>query len=501
MKTYVIIGGGLGGLVSGALLAKEGYKVTVLEKNAIIGGGLQTFKRHGVSFPTGMHIFGGFTPNGNLEKIFNYLGVTEHLLLQPTDNDAFDVIRVAEDGMTYRLPKGKEQMVAYLSTYFPKEKENLRAYFDHLYSLSEEEDLFYLRESQPYGTTRFSDDFNSPFDMLIDQYITNPKLKGLLSYLSPLFGGEEGITPAYLNALLSVLHMEGTFQFVGGSQQLAEALKKVIVSSDGQVIANAEVVRIKVANQQVGEVVTRDGKVYQADSYISDVHPNVLLHLIDENAFPNAFKKRMASVPETGSSFKVFIKFKEQAFPYLNNANYYLENYINTSKSIKEKWPQSLFFVTPPVDCQGDYAETMVVIVPMSFEWVRPWENTKTGHRDEAYENWKHAMINRVLDRMEMLYPDFRKGIEFVFASSPLTIRDYYCNKEGSNYGFQKDSHNLMLSQMSVATKVKNLFLTGQNVNIHGLCGVTLTAIETAEALVGKNVIVRKINNFCLSHS
>jgi all-trans-retinol 13,14-reductase len=160
-----------------------------------------------------------------------------------------------------------------------------------------------------------------------------------------------------------------------------------------------------------------------------------------------------------------------------------------------------LFFVTPPVDCQGDYAETMVVIVPMSFEWVRPWENTKTGHRDEAYENWKHAMINRVLDRMEMLYPDFRNGIEFVFASSPLTIRDYYGNKEGSNYGFQKDSHNLMLSQMSVATKVKNLFLTGQNVNIHGLCGVTLTAIETAEALVGKNVIVRKINNFCLSHS
>ena len=51
-----------------------------------------------------------------------------------------------------------------------------------------------------------------------------------------------------------------------------------------------------------------------------------------------------------------------------------------------------------------------------------------------------------------------------------------------------------MLSQMSVATKVKNLFLTGQNVNIHGLCGVSLTAIETAEALVGHNTIVHKIN-------
>jgi len=53
---------------------------------------------------------------------------------------------------------------------------------------------------------------------------------------------------------------------------------------------------------------------------------------------------------------------------------------------------------------------------------------------------------------------------------------------------------------MSVATKVKNLYLTGQNVNIHGLCGVTLTAIETAEALVGQNTIVCKINKFCPNH-
>ena len=70
-KTVVVIGGGLGGLVSGALLAKEGYKVTVLEKNAIIGGGLQNFKRRGVSFPTGMHVFGGFDEEGQLRPSFS----------------------------------------------------------------------------------------------------------------------------------------------------------------------------------------------------------------------------------------------------------------------------------------------------------------------------------------------------------------------------------------------------------------------------------------------
>ena len=42
MKTAVIIGGGLGGLFTGGVLAKEGFKVTVLEKNVTAGGGLQT---------------------------------------------------------------------------------------------------------------------------------------------------------------------------------------------------------------------------------------------------------------------------------------------------------------------------------------------------------------------------------------------------------------------------------------------------------------------------
>ena len=53
MRTAVIIGGGLGGLFTGAILSKEGFKVTVLEKNTTVGGGLQNFKRFGLKFDTG----------------------------------------------------------------------------------------------------------------------------------------------------------------------------------------------------------------------------------------------------------------------------------------------------------------------------------------------------------------------------------------------------------------------------------------------------------------
>ena len=152
-------------------------------------------------------------------------------------------------------------------------------------------------------------------------------------------------------------------------------------------------------------------------------------------------------------------------------------------------------YVTPPVEGQGEFAQTMIAICMMDFAEVKQWENTTTGHRGAEYERWKAKMTEKVLSRIEKIYPDFRSGIEFSFASSPLTIRDFYGNRFGSNYGFQKDSNNLMLSQMSVFTKVKNLYLTGQNVNIHGFCGVSITAIETAEALVGHNEIVKKIKN------
>lgn len=496
-KTVVVIGGGLGGLVTGALLAKENYKVTVLEKNAIIGGGLQCFKRKGIEFETGMHIFGGFNEGESMFKLFSYLGIMDKIALRPTDDDAFDVVTIEEDGATYRLPKGREKYVAYLASCFPDEKDNIKAFVDKIFELSEEEDLYYLREGELFNINH-SDAFVMAFDKLIDAYISNPKLKALLTYTAPLFDGVRGETPAYMYALLNVLHINGTSQFVGHSQQMAEALKEVIEAAGGQVLANKEVAQVEVEDHKVAFVKTCDGEEFKADSYISDVHPDVLLRIIDPKAFPLSFKKRVQSIPESYSSFKVFVKFKDKSFPYFNHASYLIDNYnikIDSAHALQDEWPHGLMFVTPPVEAQDEFARTMVVVCVMNYDWVKSWDGTRLGHRGEEYEQWKQTMLDQVIGKLEKHFPDFRNCIDFAFASSPLTIRDYYGNPRGSNFGFHKDCNDLMLSQMSVFTKVKNLYLTGQNVNIHGFCGVSLTAIQTAEALVGHNSIVRKINH------
>ena len=267
MKEIIVIGGGIGGLMSGALLSKNGFRVTVLEKNLVVGGGLQCFKRNGTTFAPNMHVFGGFQEDGSLRKICQYLGIFDRLSLRFTDRNAFDVVTFLSDGKTYNLPIGKDNYVSYLAQEFPSEKNNIKEYVDELYGFSEEEDLYYLREgnSDHYN---HSDRFFWPVDQLIDHHFSDPKLKSLLYYMSPLYGGVPGQTPAYINALLSILHINGSCQFNDDSQQMANLLVEVIETAGGHVMPNKEVDRIEIDSHYINQVHTKDGCTYQADAYL-----------------------------------------------------------------------------------------------------------------------------------------------------------------------------------------------------------------------------------------
>ena len=67
-----IIGSGLGGLVCGAVLAKQGYRVRLYEKNKQIGGCLQTFSRDKAILDSGVHYIGGLDKGGEGAKEYCY---------------------------------------------------------------------------------------------------------------------------------------------------------------------------------------------------------------------------------------------------------------------------------------------------------------------------------------------------------------------------------------------------------------------------------------------
>lgn len=176
--------------------------------------------------------------------------------------------------------------------------------------------------------------------------------------------------------------------------------------------------------------------------------------------------------------------------------SYYMSRYADMWNFGSEtgEWPVGFLFTTPPEIGQGEYSTKMIIASPMSWNTVRRWENTTVGRRGSGYEDWKCRCTDLLLDRMERLYPDFRDCIENINSASPLTIRDYYGVKDGSMYGFAKDCRNILLTHIPVATKISNLLLTGQNINLHGFCGVPLTAINTSEAILGNNYVLNRIN-------
>lgn len=496
----LIIGGGLGGLFTGALLAKEGYKVTVVEKNRIIGGGLQCFKYRGTIYETGMHILGGFQEGGSLFKICSYLGIMDRLSIRHTDPEAMAKVIFLSARKEFLIPQGKENVIRYLSEKFPHEKENIVAYIHDLYRISEEVDLFYLRKSDN-GLVRDSEHFLWAADDLIRYYVKDERLQALLAYMNPMYGGVAGHTPAFVHSLINVLYMNGSSQFNDGGQLLANLLVEIILHAGGRVITDDAVTRVTVNNKSIEVVHTGKGRELKADIYISDIHPCSLFEIIDKEAFSRSYRNRLSEIPNSYSAFTVYIKFKENSFPYLNYPCYYMEDYSlawNLWEYDEEKWPKGFMYLTPPTRAQGDYANRMTINCIMKFDVVKRWQDTFIRNRGKEYEQWKDNCKQRVLNKMEQLYPGFRGLIEYSFASSPLTIRDYYGVKEGSLYGFQKDCKNILLSQVPMFTKVKNLLLTGQNVNLHGICGVPLTAIETAEVIVGKGGIVDKINSISL---
>lgn len=401
------------------------------------------------------------------------------------------------DGNTYRIRQGRHGFIESLSEYFPEEKENLGRYVDHIYKIADEVDFFYLRTGSDELSTH-SDDFFMAADELIALHIHNEKLRDILAYMNPMYGGVAGHTPAYIHALINVLYIDGASRFEGGSQQLAEALENVIEAYGGIVRPNSRVIRINVENKNIVSVEDENGTKYEADRYISSIHPCALIDILPEGSLPKAYVNRLNSIPNTYSAFTVFIKLRPNTFPYINHTCYLQDDYGDVWKygQTDEDWPHGFMAMTPSSDNQGEYSEKLIVTSPMSFDEVREWETSTVGKRPETYRLWKEKRQQAILYKLKLLFPGIESLIERVESASPLTIRDYYGVKEGSMYGFRKDCKNIMLSQIPPVTKIKNLILTGQNINLHGICGVPLTAVGTAEILLGRDKTVNKINKY-----
>src|SRR5690606_5033579 len=146
----IVIGSGLGGLVCATILAKEGRKVLVLEKNKQYGGNLQTFVRNRRIFDTGVHYLGGLEKGQNLYQYFNYLGIADKLRLKRMDRDGFDRITFDGDANEYPYAQGGENFVDQLCRYFPDERRGIEQFYAKMQAVCKLFPLYRLNGSDPY---------------------------------------------------------------------------------------------------------------------------------------------------------------------------------------------------------------------------------------------------------------------------------------------------------------------------------------------------------------
>lgn len=495
--TAIILGGGIGGLVCGAILAKNGFQVSILEKNSTIGGGLASFRRGDTLFPTGMHTFGGFLgSDAQMAHLFRYLGIADQLDLRHNDPDCNDEIICQPSDLHLRLPRGRKTYTDYLCQQFPNEADGIRRYIDAIYNITSEEDLFLL-QPDTHDNSQHSPLFFLPYNHFIARFITSPHLQSALAYLSLLYAGVNDQTPAYIHALVTRLHIEGCSAFAHGSQQMADALISIITTHGGTILTRHTVQGITVSDHEIKSIQTTNGQTFSADLYVSDLPTHTLLSVAQE-AFSPAFRRRITQCPDTYSTFKLFLRLKPETIPHSNHPIHIIdcqkthkqdEPLTNTTTIQQLNNQQSTIstFTSPNLQ-NPHYAETLVAMMPMSFNSVSQWSDSTLCHRPQDYRLWKQQQAEQMIERLSKIYPDLKNNIQSIEAATPLTIRDYLGNRHGSLYGIARDSNNLMQSQFTIRTRLSNLYLTGQDINIHGLVGVSLTAIATAETILGQTI-------------
>jgi prolycopene isomerase len=124
----IVIGSGIGGLVTASQLAAKGAKVLVLERYLIPGGSGGSFKRQGYTFDVGASMIFGFGQKGHTNLLTRALAdVGEQCTTIP---DPAQLEYHLPGGLSLAVDRDYEGFIADLTASFPHEAKGIRSFYD-----------------------------------------------------------------------------------------------------------------------------------------------------------------------------------------------------------------------------------------------------------------------------------------------------------------------------------------------------------------------------------
>lgn len=457
MFDVIIIGSGLGGLVCANLLSQKGLKVLVLERQHQPGGCMQSYRRGSAMYDTGLHYVGGLAEGQPLHDLFRQLDLLS-LPWHRLDADGFDRIMIGD--REYRFAEGYENFVETLVKDFPDDRESLQRYI----TLMQCTDERWMQQTNAYE--------------YLSSIIPNPLLLSVLSGACIKMELKRDTLPLFTFVHGNAPFIQSSWRLKGDGNLLVQRLIDNLMRQGGEIICDAEVEELIEKDGLISKAVCKNGDTYQARYFISDAHPSVTLSLVRESqVLKKVYRRRIDNLENTNGMFTAQLLLKPDSVPYFNYNEFLYDGL--------EAWDGRGYMVSCRVPEDGSvYTRQIDILTPMNISECAAWTDTRCMRRGKEYLQFKEQKAQQCIAVAERFLPGLHQHVQEIHTSTPLTYRDYNLSPDGSAYGIRKDAAAPLLTVLSPRTSIPNLLLTGQNLMLHGLHGVTMTAMYTTSEIL-----------------
>jgi prolycopene isomerase len=435
----IVIGSGIGGLVTATQLAAKGANVLVLERYLIPGGSAGYFERDGYRFDVGASMIFGFGSQGTTNLLTRSLQAVGMSL--ETIPDPVQIHYHLPGNLDLKVHRDYEQFLHELTALFPHEQDGIRKFYDEcwaVFNCLNVMDLLSLEEPR-YLTRVF---FQHPFACLglvkylpqnagdiARRYISDPALLKFIDMECYCWSVVPADRTPMINAgmVFSDRHYGGINYPKGGVGQIAQKLVEGLEKAGSRILYKARVTEILRENGRAVGVRLASGQVYRAKRVVSNATRwDTFEKLLPQSTMPRSEQKWQGRYQKSPSFFSLHLGVKADGLPPGTECHHIL----------LEDWEQmeaaeGTIFVSIPTLLDPSLAPPgHHIIHTFTPSWMSDWQ----GLSPSDYQHKKAAVAKHIIQRLEAIFPNLSQAIAYQEAGTPRTHRRFLGRDDGT-YG------------------------------------------------------------------